>query len=212
LSVRATYGLTEAPTVVAIDPVGELWEAGASGRPLPHLQVRVLDDAGGDLPPGELGEICVQAAASGSYAGQWTPMLGEWSDGQLTRTDDPILRTGDLGTIEDGWLRIRDRRKLVVVRGGANIYPAEVERALLDVPGVQAVAAFGVPHERLGEQLAAAVQPEPGTEVTVDELTAACVARLARYKVPERWAVVDALPRNAMGKVIRRDLPALLDG
>jgi long-chain acyl-CoA synthetase len=213
LPVRATYGLTEAPTVVAIDPVGDEWQPGASGRPLPHLRVRVLDDAGVDLSAGEQGEICVEAADDGPFAGRWTPMLGEWSDGALTVTESPVLRTGDLGTVDaDGWLRIRDRRKLVVVRGGANIYPAEVERVLLGVPGVQAAAAFGVPHERLGEQLAAAVQTDPGAEVTVDELMAACVARLARYKVPERWAIVSALPCNAMGKVVRRDLPALLEG
>jgi acyl-CoA synthetase (AMP-forming)/AMP-acid ligase II len=212
LPVRATYGLTEAPTVVAIDPPGDEWRPGASGRSLPHLSVRVLDDAGDELPAGEMGEICVQAAESGPYAGQWTPMLGEWSAGRLARTDFAVLRTGDLGTIDDdGWLRIRDRRKLVVVRGGANIYPAEVERVLLALPDVHAAAVFGVPDERLGEQLAAAVQPVAGAEVTVDALTSACRAHLARYKVPERWAIVDALPSNAMGKVVRRDLPTLLE-
>ena len=212
LPVRATYGLTEAPTVVSIDPIGGQWAPGASGRPLSHLRVRVLDDAGDELPAGEQGEICVQSADAGPYTGQWTPMLGEWSGGRFTPNTDTVLRTGDLGTVDaDGWLRIRDRRKLVVVRGGANIYPAEVERVLLEVPGVQAAAAFGVPDERLGEQLAAAVQRAPGAEVTVESLVAACTERLARYKVPQRWVVVDALPVNAMGKVVRRELPPLLD-
>jgi acyl-CoA synthetase (AMP-forming)/AMP-acid ligase II len=82
---------------------------------------------------------------------------------------------------------------------------------LLEVPGVLAAAAFGVPDERLGEQLAAAVQRAPGSDVTVEDLVTRCVERLARYKVPQRWAVVDALPLNAMGKVVRRELPALLD-
>jgi long-chain acyl-CoA synthetase len=121
-----------------------------------------------------------------------------------------VLRTGDLGTVDDGWVSIRDRRKLVVVRGGANIYPAEVERVLLSVPGVAAAAAFGVPSERLGEQLAAAVQPAPGASVTVEELEAVCREQLSRYKVPEHWVIVDALPVNAMGKVIRAELAALL--
>jgi long-chain acyl-CoA synthetase len=212
LPVRATYGLTEAPTVVAIDPVGDQWRPGASGRALPHLQVRSVDDDGADVGPDELGEIVVQSAATGPWAGRWTPMLGEWSAGRLHARTDPVLRTGDLGTVdEDGWLRIRDRRKLVVVRGGANIYPAEVERVLLSVHGVQAAAVFGVPSERLGEELAAAVQLAPDAHVTVEALEEACRAGLARYKVPERWAVVDALPVNAMGKVIRAQLPALLD-
>jgi long-chain acyl-CoA synthetase len=211
LPVRATYGLTEAPTVVAIDPVGDKWRHGASGRPLPHLRVCVLDDDGNENAPDELGEICVQAAKSGPWAGQWTPMLGEWSEGLMHRRADPLLRTGDLGTIDDdGWLSIRDRRKLVVLRGGANIYPAEVERVLLSVRGVAAAAVFGVPSERLGEQLAAAVQPVPGARLTVDALIDACHEQLARYKIPEHWAIVDTLPVNAMGKVIRQQLPALL--
>ena len=213
LPVRATYGLTEAPTVVAIDPPGDEWRQGSSGRPLPHLRVGALDDDGHDKPIGELGEICVQAAESGPWAGQWTPLLGEWSDGQMQpRTEpEPLLRTGDLGTIDaEGWLSIRDRRKLVVLRGGANIYPAEVERVLLSVRGVAAAAVFGVPNERLGEQLAAAVQQTPGSRLTVDALVDACRAQLARYKVPELWAIVDMLPVNAMGKVIRQELPGLL--
>lgn len=205
LPVRATYGLTEAPTIVAIDPVGDDWRPGASGQVLPHLVADAQDEADG------LGEICVQAADDGAWAGQWTPMLGEWSNGALTHNSDAVLRTGDLGTVSrDGWLSIRDRRKLIVVRGGANIYPAEVERVLLSVPGVAAAAAFGVPSERLGEELAAAVQPAPGASVAVDDLVAVCRDQLARYKVPEHWAVVDALPVNAMGKVIRAELPALL--
>ena len=212
LSLRATYGLTEAPTVVSIDPVGHEWRDGASGRVLPHLRVRVLDEAGNDAPAGGLGEICIEATSSGDWASAWTPMLGEWRDGAVVQQPEALLRTGDLGTLDDaGWLSIRDRRKLVVVRGGANIYPAEVERVLLSVPGVQAAAAFGVPHERLGEQLAAAVQRAPGQTVQVEALVSACAAQLARYKVPERWAVVDALPCNAMGKVVRTALPALLD-
>jgi long-chain acyl-CoA synthetase len=212
LSLRATYGLTEAPTVVSIDPVGHEWTAGASGRVLPHLRVRVLDEAGNDTPAGDLGEVCVEATSTGEWASAWTPLLGEWRDGAVVPHPEPLLRTGDLGTLDDaGWLSIRDRRKLVVVRGGANIYPAEVERVLLSVPGVQAAAAFGVPDERLGEQLAAAVQRAPGQTVQVEALVSACAAQLARYKVPERWAVVDALPCNAMGKVVRTALPALLD-
>jgi long-chain acyl-CoA synthetase len=212
LPLRATYGLTEAPTVVAIDPVGGEWVSGASGRVLPHLNLRVLDDTGNDVATGDLGEVCVRAADTGEWASAWTPMLGEWRDGALVPHGDALLRTGDLGTLDaDGWLRIRDRRKLVVVRGGANIYPAEVERVLLAVPGVKAAAAFGVPDERLGEQLAAVVQPTPGATVTVESLVAACRERLARYKVPERWGIVDELPCNAMGKVIRPALPALLD-
>lgn len=211
LALRATYGLTEAPTVVAIDPVGAERAEGASGRPLPHLRVRALGDDGGEVGADGLGEICVSAAEDGPWAGRWTPMLGEWHDGAIVPPVAGALRTGDLGSVDaQGWLRVRDRRKLVVVRGGANVYPAEVERILLTLPGVQAAAVFGVPDERLGERVAALVQPDPGAEPSIADLRAGCRRELARYKVPERWAVVHALPRNAMGKVVRPALPALL--
>ena len=211
LHVRATYGLTEAPTVVAIDPVGTRWRSGASGLVLPHLDVRVVDEGGAELPHGELGEITVRTSDVGRWAGGWTPMLGEWSDNRFEPRTNPVLRTGDLGRVDDWWVSIRDRRKLVVVRGGANVYPAEVERVLLAVPGVQAAAVFGVPHERLGEQVAAAVQLSAGASLSVDSLVDACRAELSRYKVPERWVLVDALPVNAMGKVVRAQLSELLE-
>jgi acyl-CoA synthetase (AMP-forming)/AMP-acid ligase II len=211
-ALRASYGLTEAPTVVAMDPVGAEWVPGASGRPLPHLLVRALTDAGEEAAEDEPGELCVSAAEDGPWAGEWTPMLGEWRDGAVVPGPPGPLRTGDLGAIDaDGWLSVRDRRKLVVVRGGANVYPAEVERVLLTLPGVEAAAVFGIPDDRLGERVAAVVQRSPGCEVGVDDLVAGCRAELASYKVPDRWAVVPALPRNAMGKVIRPALPALLD-
>jgi long-chain acyl-CoA synthetase len=198
IALRVTYGLTEAPTVVAIDPVGSDWVPGASGRALPHLRVEVDG----------LGEICVSAATDGPWAGCWTPMLGEWSAEGVVPGPVGPLRTGDLGSLDDdGWLHLKDRRKLVVVRGGANVYPAEVERVLLSLPGVTAAAVFGVPDERLGERVAAVVQP-PG--LSVADLVEGCRGQLAAYKVPERWALVDELPRNAMGKVIRPALAALL--
>jgi long-chain acyl-CoA synthetase len=207
--LRATYGLTEAPTVVAIDPVGSAWVDGASGRPLPHLRVQVLDEDGREVEPGDVGEICVSAADDGPWARYWRPMLGEWRDGAVVPGPE-LLRTGDLGSLDDGWLRIRDRLKLVVVRGGANVYPAEVERVLLTLPGVAAAAVFGVPDERLGQRVAALVQPQPGHTVAAAELAAACKAVLSSYKVPERWGALPELPRNAMGKVVRPVLPDLL--
>ena len=211
LPLRATYGLTEAPTVVAIDPVGEQWNPGSSGRPLPHLTVRSVDDDGHLVGPDGVGEICVSAAQEGPWAGVWTPMLGEWRDGQVVPFGPGPLRTGDLGTIDgEGWLHLRDRRKLVVVRGGANVYPAEVERVLLSLAGVAAAAVCGVPDERHGERVAAVVQPVMDGRLDLLKIVASCSEQLAGYKVPERWAVVEELPRNAMGKVVRPALAGLL--
>jgi acyl-CoA synthetase (AMP-forming)/AMP-acid ligase II len=121
------------------------------------------------------------------------------------------LHTGDVGFLDDaGNLHVRDRKSLLIIRGGANVYPAEVERVLQEAPGVAACAVLGVPDERLGERVVAVLQPEPGAEVDDDAVRAHCEANLAKYKVPERFVVVDTFPRNAMGKIIRKDLPALL--
>jgi long-chain acyl-CoA synthetase len=211
LKLRATYGLTEAPTVVSIDPSDGEERPDASGQVLPHLDVAAYDDDGRRCPAGEVGELSVSAAPRGRWAGQWTPLLGEWDGAAPSAGPTPPIRTGDLGWVDgDGWLRVTDRRTLVVVRGGANVYPSEVERVLTGLEAVAAAAVFGVPDARLGERVAALVQPRAGHPLDVDELVAACRQCLARYKIPERWGVVEALPTNAMGKVVRAALPDLL--
>jgi long-chain acyl-CoA synthetase len=201
LPVLATYGLSEAPTVVAIDPPGGPHVAGASGRVLPHLEVTI---------EGPAGEVCVGPAPGDD---RYRPMLGYW--GRPEESEVALaggrLHTGDLGVIEgDGWLHIKDRKNLLIIRGGANVYPAEVERVLLEAPGVAAGAVVGVPDDRLGERVAAVVELTPGTDLDEEAVRAHCLQRLARYKVPERVVAVDKLPRNAMGKVVRADLGALL--
>lgn len=207
--VLATYGLSEAPTVVAIDSRGGPHVAGASGRPLPHLEVRIRGGDGSVLAAGETGEICVAPADD-----RYRLMLGYWErpDATAEALAGGELHTGDLGFLDDdGVLHLRDRKSLVIIRGGANVYPAEVERVLLEAPGVRACAVFGVVDERLGERVVAAVELSPGV-AALDEgvVRAHCLANLAKYKVPERFAVVEALPRNAMGKIIRTELLALL--
>jgi long-chain acyl-CoA synthetase len=206
--VLATYGLSEAPTVVSIDPPGGPHVRGASGRPLPHLAVRIADEAGETLSAGETGEICVAPADD-----RYRPMLGYWERAEATEEvlAGGELRTGDLGFLDrEGHLHVRDRKSLVVIRGGANVYPAEVERVLLEAPGVAACAVLGVPDERLGERVVAVVEPMADSTFDDTSVRDHCLANLARYKVPERFVVVDALPRNAMGKIIRTALPALL--
>ncbi|MGN6474938.1 MAG: class I adenylate-forming enzyme family protein [Mycobacteriales bacterium] len=210
LPIRSTYGLTEAPTVVSIDPVGGERRPGASGRVLPHLWVQTRRDDGTMLPRDAEGELCLSARSDGEWAGRWTPYLGVWHQGKVTDPPAQPVATGDYGVVDsDGWLTVLDRIKLLIVRGGANIYPAEVERVLLAQEGVAGVAVFGIPDERLGERVGALVELQ--TDVTVDALAAACRDQLADYKVPERWGIVDKLPRNAMGKVVRTGLVDLLE-
>ncbi|MCX5045397.1 acyl--CoA ligase [Aldersonia sp. NBC_00410] len=208
---RATYGLTEAPTVVAIDPAGEEWRPGASGRVLPQFDVAAYDDDGNRLPAGELGELRISGATAGPWAGHWAPLLGYWSDGGVRAPDPGPFPTGDVGTVtEDGWLTVLDRKKLVIIRGGANVYPLEVERVIATHPDVAKVAVCPVPDERLGQRVAAVVESASPT-LDFDALTELCRRELAAYKVPEVWARVDALPLNAMGKIQRTELAGLLD-
>ncbi|ROO85197.1 acyl-CoA synthetase (AMP-forming)/AMP-acid ligase II [Actinocorallia herbida] len=207
---RATYGLTEAPTVVSIDPPGEEWRPGASGRLLPHFDVAAYDAQGNRLPPGESGELRLAGASSGPWAGAWTPLLGHWEKGGVRPFAQGTVSTGDIGHVDgDGWLTVLDRKKLVIVRGGANVYPAEVERVLAAHPEVAAAAVCAVPDARLGQRVAAVVQTAGGP-LDAGALAEHCRRTLAPYKVPEFWTQVPALPRNAMGKVQRTALADLV--
>jgi acyl-CoA synthetase (AMP-forming)/AMP-acid ligase II len=204
------YGMTEAPTAVTWSDGSVPSGPGLCGKPLPQVEIEILDEAGRVLLPGEIGEITVRPARSGPFASVYTPMLGYWRKPDATRQAlrNGRYHTGDLGMLaEDGNLYIRGRRNELILRGGANVYPAEVERALQEHADVEFAAVFGIPDERLGERVVAVVQPKPGREAPPeDALRAFCAERIARYKVPDRIASVATLPRNAMGKILKRDL------
>jgi long-chain acyl-CoA synthetase len=211
LRVHATYGLTEAPTLVAIEEIGSAHIPGASGAALPHLSVAAVDDDGNTLPPGKTGEFLVGPVTKGPWRGAYKPMLGYWNSPAETAAaiSGGQLRTGDLGHVDDhGQLHVRDRRSSMINRGGANIYPAEVESVILQLQGVSAVAVIGLPDARLGQRVAAVVE-QVGVAVTAEQVQAYCQEQLARYKVPEQVRIVPALPRNAMGKIRRTELSAL---
>ncbi|MEE2033140.1 class I adenylate-forming enzyme family protein [Rhodococcus chondri] len=208
---RVTYGLTEAPTVVSIDPPGSEWQPGTSGRMLPHYDVAAYDDAGHRLPAGELGELRLSGATTGPWAGAWTPMVGFLERGEIRPPEPGPFPTGDIGTVdEDGWLTVLDRKKLVIIRGGANVYPLEVERVIATHPHVTKVAVYAVPDERLGQRVAAVVE-SPFSQPDFTSLTELCRRELSAYKIPEIWTRVDALPVNAMGKIQRAGLPELVE-
>jgi acyl-CoA synthetase (AMP-forming)/AMP-acid ligase II len=201
------YGLTEAPTAVTAEDPALPAVPGGSGRALPHVEVTVRDDEGRSLATGAVGEVCVGPSGDGEFAGAYTPMLGYWGrpDATAEALRDGVLHTGDLGFLtRDGDLVITDRKGDLIIRGGANVYPAEVERVLHEDPRVAGCAVVGIPDERLGERVAAAIVVAPDAELTADQLRAHCAASLARYKVPEVFLFVDDLPRNAMGKVVKR--------
>ncbi|WP_308162959.1 class I adenylate-forming enzyme family protein [Nocardia alni] len=208
---RTTYGLSEAPTVVSIDPPGAEWHPGASGKLLPHFDVAAYDDQDRRLPPGELGELRLGPSTTGPWAGQWSPALGYWENGRVRPPGPGPFATGDIGTVDsEGWLTVLDRKKLVIIRGGANIYPLEVERVIGGYPGVTRVAVCPVPDDRLGQRVAALVEcADPTLDFTA--LAEQCRRELAGYKVPEIWTRVASLPTNAMGKVDRTRLAGLID-
>lgn len=207
LPVHATYGLTEVPTVVAIAPRGREIDPAASGLPLPHLALHIVDDGGREQPAGASGEIWVGPTDRGELASLYRPMLGYWGKPEASRgaVHHGMLHTGDVGFLdEEGCLHVQDRRQSLILRGSANVYPAEVQRVLDDFPGIAGSCVIGVPDDRLGARVVAAIELDGSDHdhraFDTDALAAHCRANLARYKVPEQF-LVGVLPRNAMGKV-----------
>jgi acyl-CoA synthetase (AMP-forming)/AMP-acid ligase II len=205
--VYATYGLTEVPTVVSIEPRAETPRPGSSGRVLPHLEVEIHGQDGQAGYGGE-GELVISGRADGDWGGLYRPMLGYHPlsiDRDPARPDQP-LRTGDIGIVDgDSYVYVRGRSTSLIIRGGSNVYPAEVERAILEVPGVDGVAVVGIPDERLGQRVGAALELAEGVDITADQLLEHCRGALAGYKVPDQW-LFRPLPRNAMGKVVRPEV------
>ena len=206
-----SYGLTEAPTAVTIDDRDPRPD-GSAGFPLGHLAVSILAPDGSAVPLGRDGEIVVGPRRDGPFADAYSPMLGYWNRPAATcqaLTSDGWLHTGDLGRIgQDGTLYVVGRRNDLIVRGGANVYPAEVELALMAHPDVAEAAVVGRPDSRLGETVVAAVRPRDGAELTAETLREFCADRIARYKIPAEIRLVADLPRNAMGKVVKKAVRA----
>ena len=173
----------------------------SAGRPVPILRVKVADERGREVERGEIGEICFQGA---------TLIRGYWGRPEATAETivDGWLRSGDLGRMdEEGFVYVEDRAKDMVLRGGENVYSAEVEAAIYEHPSVHEAAVFGLPHPRLGEEVAAVVMRRRGAELDGAALEAHLRERLAPFKVPSVVEFTDEqLPRNASGKILKREL------
>jgi acyl-CoA synthetase (AMP-forming)/AMP-acid ligase II len=206
-TVITAYGLTEACGFATMcrrrDDATTI--ATTSGRAMPGIEVRVVDDHGAALPAGQAGEVVIRG---------YNVMAGYFEDPAATAEAidaDGWLHTGDIGVMDDrGYLKITDRKKDLFISGGFNAYPAEIESLLLDHPHIAQVAVVGIPHARMGEVGAAFVVAATGTEPDPDEIIAWAREHMANYKVPSVVRVVDALPFNAGGKVMKFELRELL--
>jgi acyl-CoA synthetase (AMP-forming)/AMP-acid ligase II len=202
------YGMTETTGTICMlppedhDPEGNQ-RMRSAGKPLPGVEIRILGDDGQALPVGEVGEVVTRSSNN---------MIGYWNLPEATAktmTADGWIHTGDAGYLDaDGYLYIHDRMKDMIISGGENVYPAEVESAIFGHPAVQEVAVIGIPDQKWGETVKAVVVPKPGMSVDEGDIIAWARERIAPFKCPRSIDVIEALPRNASGKILRKDLRA----
>jgi len=188
------------PGGISLDAEDAARKIGSAGKPLLHTQVKIVDDEGNTLPHGEVGELLIRGP-------NITP--GYWNNPKATADTyiDDWLKTGDAARFdEEGFVYIVDRWKDMYISGGENVYPAEIEDVLYRLPEVAEAASIGVPDERWGETGKAILVLKPGQTLEADAVIAHCLANLAKFKVPASVEFIDALPRNATGKVLKRVL------
>jgi fatty-acyl-CoA synthase len=201
VTMQQCYGMTEAaPGCTVLDSADAERKVGSAGKPVFFTDVRVVRPDGTQTDVDEVGEVVVQGP---------NVMAGYWNEPDQTAAVlvDGWYHTGDAGSLDDeGFLYIRDRFKDMIISGGENIYPAEIESALLELPGIEEVAVIGVPDEKWGEVCLAVVVASPAAERDPEALRTALRERIAGFKVPRRIEFVDELPKTATGKVRKPDL------
>jgi long-chain acyl-CoA synthetase len=201
--VHETYASSEAGMVTAIDSHEALAKPGSAGRPIGPAQVRIYAENGSVCAPGQVGRIYVRQPAYADFTYRNHP------EARQAVERDGLIGLGDLGYVdEDGYLFVCDRESDLVISGGVNIYPAEIEHHLMQYPGVADCAVFGVPDPEFGERLLGLVQPAPGAALDLEDAMAWLTSRIARYKVPRGLEMRQALPRDDNGKIAKRRLRA----
>ncbi len=198
IEVRQLYGLTENNTGSVLSADEAISKAGSCGRPFFHTDVRIVDEEGRDLGPEEMGEVLLRAPNT---------MKGYWNRPEATAEAlrDGWLHTGDIAKMdEEGFLYIMDRKKDMIISGGENIYPAEIEDSLLAHPKIADVAVIGYPDEKWGEAVKAIAVVKSGEGLTGEELIEWCQGRIGRFKIPKQVIFTDAIPRTPTGKILKR--------
>ncbi|MBO9512703.1 MAG: AMP-binding protein [Variovorax sp.] len=202
--ISETYGSTETGLVTFVTAQEWLARPGTAGRPFPGMSIRILDAEGRPLPAGEVGEIYVDP---GDNALPFTYRNNEASRRAIER--DGHVTNGDVGYIDaEGYLYVTDRKRDMIISGGVNIYPAEIEHTLVASPEIADCAVFGIPDAEFGEAVAAAIVRAPGSRITDAQVRDWVRQRLAGYKVPRHVEFHEALPREGMGKVFKNQLRA----
>ena len=194
------YGLSETSPVASFNHPNRVRKPGSIGTPIEGVQMRLIDDDWNTVPDGEIGEIAIRGH---------NVMKGYWGKPEATAEAirDGWFRTGDMARVDDdGYYFIVDRKKDLIIRGGYNVYPREIEEVLHEHPAVAEVAVIGIAHPELGEEVGAAVALKPGASATPEELRAFAKERVAAYKYPRHVWLVDALPKGPTGKILRREV------
>jgi acyl-CoA synthetase (AMP-forming)/AMP-acid ligase II len=200
IKVRQLYGLTECNTATVLDGENAIAKVGSCGKPFFHTEVRVVDDNDRDVGPEVKGEVLLRSP---------NMMKGYWNRPEETEAalKDGWLHTGDVGRLdEEGFLYIMDRKKDMIISGGENIYPAEIEDSLRHNPKILDVGVIGYPHEKWGEAVMAVVAVKEGEELTEAELIDWCKGRIGKFKIPKKVVFTQAIPRTPTGKILKRVL------
>ncbi|MHB9097838.1 MAG: AMP-binding protein, partial [Syntrophales bacterium] len=199
-TVYEAYGISEASPAVSTSYHNRPTKPGSIGQPIPEVEVRIVDDQDQDVPVGEVGELLVKGpnVSSGYYK------LPE----ETAKTfRNGWLHTGDMAKMDkEGYLYIVERKKDLIIRGGFNIYPRDIEEILYQHPAIQDAVAIGVPAPVMGEEIKVYVVPKEGMTVSVEEILQYCQSHLAKYKWPKFIEFTKSLPRNPMGKILRKEL------
>jgi long-chain acyl-CoA synthetase len=194
------YGLSETSPVASFNHPGRERKPGSIGTPIRDVQMRVVDGEDHEVPQGEVGEIVIRGP---------NVMKGYWQRPEATAEAlrDGWFHTGDLARVDSGgYFYIVDRKKDLIIRGGYNIYPREIEEVLYEHPAVAEAAVIGLPHPALGEEVGAAVALKPGAVITAEELRDYVKGQVAAYKYPRHVWIMDALPKGPTGKIQKRDI------
>jgi long-chain acyl-CoA synthetase len=195
------YGLSETTAIATFNRPDRERKPGSIGLPVERMELKLVDEHGDEVPQGEVGEILVRGA---------TVMSGYWNKPEATAETleaDGWLKTGDMARMdEDGYYFVVDRKKEMIIRGGFNVYPREIEEVIYEHPAVLEAAVIGVPHPSLGEEVAAVIALRTDAEVTAEEMREYAKSRVAAYKYPRRIWFVEELPKGPTGKILKREI------